>query len=45
MQILFRDISFFAASETPELDRRMNSVFHAEDIRSQEMKLAAMIVS
>ena len=45
MQILFRDISFFAASETPELERRMNSVFYAEDIRSLEMKFAAIIVS
>ena len=42
---LFRDLSSFAAKDTSELDRRKNSTFHAEDIRSLEMKFAAMMIS
>lgn len=45
MQVLFRELSSFAARETSELDRRMNAAFRAEDIRSLEMKFAAMMIS
>lgn len=45
MQVLFQELSSFAARETPELDRRINSAFRAEDIRSLEMKFAAMMIS
>lgn len=45
MQRLFRDICSFATAETAELDRRKDADFHAEDIRSLEMKFAGMMIS